>query len=90
MQTTLVGKWGRTEEKRWPIKDVLLSRLPPRELKLKLWHSQSGKLNRVVFCASGSEELHNWHLGVASAKVYLAIQETERQGMDGGAPLPVQ
>ena len=78
MQTTLVGKWGKTEEKRWPIKDVLLSRLPPRELKLKLWHSQSGKLNRVVFCASRNEELHNWHLGVgvASAKVYLAIQET--------------
>lgn len=77
MQTTLVGKWGRTEEKRWPIKDELLSRLPPRELKLKLWYSQSGKLNRVVFYASRNEELHNWHLGVgvASAKVYL-IQET--------------
>lgn len=78
MQTTLVGKWGKTEEKRWPIKDVLLSHLPPRELKLKPWYFQSGKLNRVVFCASGNEELHNWHwgVGVASPKVYLTIQET--------------
>lgn len=65
MQTTVVGKWGReTEEGRWSIKGVLLSQLPPRELKLNPWYFKSDMLSRVVSCASRNEKMQNWHLGV--------------------------